>query len=85
METRALGNSGLQVSALGFGCMGLSFGYGQAADRHAALAVVRAAVEAQQHLVDRQVGDVQVVATEDPALAGASPHPRRVDLAHQAS
>ena len=46
METRALGNSGLQVSALGFGCMGLSFGYGQAADRHAALAVVRAAVEA---------------------------------------
>ena len=46
METRALGNSGLQVSALGFGCMGLSFGYGQAADRHAALAVLRAAVEA---------------------------------------
>ena len=46
MDTRALGNSGLQVSALGFGCMGLSFGYGQAADRHAALAVLRAAVEA---------------------------------------
>ena len=46
MQTRALGNSGMQVSALGFGCMGLSFGYGQATDRSAGLALIRAAVDA---------------------------------------
>jgi aryl-alcohol dehydrogenase-like predicted oxidoreductase len=34
MQKRKLGNSGLEVSALGFGCMGLSFGYGPATDRH---------------------------------------------------
>lgn len=33
MEMRALGTSGLEVSALGFGCMGLSHGYGPATDR----------------------------------------------------
>jgi aryl-alcohol dehydrogenase-like predicted oxidoreductase len=46
MHTRTLGKSGLQVSALGFGCMGLSFGYGPATDRHAGIAIIRAAVEA---------------------------------------
>ena len=33
MDMRALGTSGLQVSALGFGCMGISFGYGQPTSR----------------------------------------------------
>ena len=46
MHTRALGTSGLQVSALGFGCMGLSSGYGPAADRSAGIAIIRAAVDA---------------------------------------
>jgi aryl-alcohol dehydrogenase-like predicted oxidoreductase len=46
MDTRTLGTSGLQVSALGFGCMGLSFGYGAATDRSAGIAIIRAAVEA---------------------------------------
>ena len=46
MHTRALGTSGLQVSALGFGCMGLSSGYGPAADRRAGIAIIRAAVDA---------------------------------------
>ena len=46
MQTRTLGNSGLQVSALGFGCMGLSFGYGPATDRNAGIAIIRAAVDA---------------------------------------
>lgn len=46
MHTRALGTSGLQVSALGFGCMGLSSGYGPAADRNAGIAIIRAAVDA---------------------------------------
>ena len=32
MQTRKLGNSGLEVSAIGLGCMGLSFGYGPAAE-----------------------------------------------------
>src|SRR5262245_51773668 len=43
MKTRALGRSGLRVSELGFGCMGLSFGYGQAVDRAAGLALIREA------------------------------------------
>ena len=46
MEMRPLGTSGLQVSALGFGCMGLSFGYGPATDRNAGLVTIRAAVDA---------------------------------------
>jgi len=43
--TRTLGNSGLQVSALGFGCMGLSFGYGAATSRDDGIAIIRAAVD----------------------------------------
>jgi aryl-alcohol dehydrogenase-like predicted oxidoreductase len=45
MQTRRLGSSGLEVSALGLGCMGLSFGYGPATDRQQAISLIRAAVE----------------------------------------
>jgi aryl-alcohol dehydrogenase-like predicted oxidoreductase len=45
MQTRKLGNSGLEVSALGLGCMGLSHGFGPATDRTAAIGLIRAAVE----------------------------------------
>jgi aryl-alcohol dehydrogenase-like predicted oxidoreductase len=45
METRTLGDSGLQVSALGYGCYGLSSGYGKPSDRAHAIAMIRAAVE----------------------------------------
>ena len=45
METRTLGTNGLKVSALGFGCMGMSFAYGPAGDRAAMIALVRAAVD----------------------------------------
>jgi aryl-alcohol dehydrogenase-like predicted oxidoreductase len=45
MEKRKLGESNLEVSALGFGCMGLSFGYGPPTDRNEAIALIRAAVE----------------------------------------
>ncbi len=45
MQTRMLGKSGLEVSALGFGCMGLSFGYGPASSREDAVAILRAAVD----------------------------------------
>jgi aryl-alcohol dehydrogenase-like predicted oxidoreductase len=45
MQKRMLGNSGLEVSALGFGCMGLSFGYGPATDKEEAVKVIRAAYD----------------------------------------
>jgi len=45
METRKLGKSGLQVPALGLGCMGLSFGYGPAVDKKEGITLIRAAVE----------------------------------------
>lgn len=45
MQRRQLGNNGLDVSAIGLGCMGLSFGYGPATDRKEAIALIRAAVE----------------------------------------
>jgi aryl-alcohol dehydrogenase-like predicted oxidoreductase len=45
METRYLGKSGLAVSAIGLGCMGLSFGYGPAAERQEAIKLIRAAFE----------------------------------------
>ena len=44
MQKRKLGKD-LEVSALGFGCMGMSFGYGPAADKQEAIAVIRSAVE----------------------------------------
>lgn len=43
MQKRVLGRSGLEVSALGLGCMGLSFGYGPATDRTEAVSLLRAA------------------------------------------
>jgi aryl-alcohol dehydrogenase-like predicted oxidoreductase len=45
MQKRRLGTRGLEVSALGFGCMGISFGYGPATTREDGLAIIRAAVE----------------------------------------
>jgi aryl-alcohol dehydrogenase-like predicted oxidoreductase len=45
MEKRTLGKSGLEVSALGFGCMGLSSGFGPATETSEAIKVIRAAVE----------------------------------------
>ncbi len=45
MQTRALGKNGLEVSALGLGCMGLSFGYGPATDKEAAIKLIRTAFE----------------------------------------
>ncbi|RIV23722.1 aldo/keto reductase [Fibrisoma montanum] len=45
MQTRTLGKNKLEVSAIGLGCMGMSFGYGPAIDRQNGIAVIRAAVE----------------------------------------
>jgi aryl-alcohol dehydrogenase-like predicted oxidoreductase len=45
MQTRKLGTGGLEVSALGLGCMGMSFGYGPAGDKQELISVIRSAVE----------------------------------------
>src|SRR5947208_1002926 len=45
MQKRKLGNSGLEVSAVGLGCMGMSFGYGPAGDKQEMISLIRAAVE----------------------------------------
>jgi len=45
MKTRKLGRSGLEVSAMGLGCMGMSFGFGPAMDKKDGIALIRAAVE----------------------------------------
>ncbi|MGH8243821.1 MAG: aldo/keto reductase, partial [Steroidobacteraceae bacterium] len=52
MQKRTLGDSGLEVSAIGLGCMGLSSGYGPATDKSAAITVIRAAVERGVTLFD---------------------------------
>ena len=46
MQKRTLGTNGLEVSAIGFGCMGISSGYGPAVSRGDGLAIIRAAVDA---------------------------------------
>jgi aryl-alcohol dehydrogenase-like predicted oxidoreductase len=45
MKKRKLGRNGLEVSALGFGCMGLSFGYGPATEKNEAIKLIRAAYD----------------------------------------
>jgi len=45
MQKRKLGKSGLEVSAIGLGCMGMSFGYGPAADKQEMIELIRSAVE----------------------------------------
>ena len=45
MQKRKLGRSNLEVSAIGLGCMGMSYGYGPAVDRQEGISLIRAAVE----------------------------------------
>src|SRR6478672_11668652 len=45
MQKRKLGKSNLEVSAIGLGCMGLSFGYGPPVDKQEGISLIRAAVE----------------------------------------
>jgi len=52
MQKRRLGKSNLEVSAIGFGCMGLSFGYGPAVDKQDGINLIRAAVERGVTLFD---------------------------------
>ena len=52
MRKRKLGNSGLEVSSIGLGCMGLSFGYGPAVDKQQGISLIRSAVERGVTLFD---------------------------------
>src|SRR5438876_1204998 len=45
MQKRKLGNSNLEVSAIGLGCMGMSFGYGPPADKQEMISLIRSAIE----------------------------------------
>ena len=45
MQKRTLGNSTLEVSAIGLGCMGMSYGYGPAGDKQEMISLIRSAVE----------------------------------------
>ncbi|MEY9993961.1 aryl-alcohol dehydrogenase-like predicted oxidoreductase [Streptomyces sp. V4I8] len=56
MKKRVLGNSGLEVSSIGLGCMGMTFGYGQAADTGEAIKLIRAAAERGVTLFDTAEG-----------------------------
>lgn len=56
MKQRELGNSGLKVSAIGLGCMGLSFGLGPATEKGEAIKVIRSAVERGATLFDTAEG-----------------------------
>src|SRR5450755_877485 len=56
MNTRTLGRGGLDVSPLGLGCMGLSFGLGPATEKSAAIGVIRSAVEHSVTLFDTAEG-----------------------------
>src|SRR5208283_1129678 len=52
MQKRILGKSNLEVSALGLGCMGMSFAYGPVADKQEMISLIRAAVESGVTLFD---------------------------------
>src|SRR4029077_14292807 len=52
MQKRKLGKSNLEVSTLGFGCMGMSFGFGPPGDKQEMISVIRAAVERGVTFVD---------------------------------
>ncbi len=52
MQKRQLGNSNLEVSAIGLGCMGMSFGYGPAADKQEMISLIRSAFERSVTLFD---------------------------------
>src|SRR6266498_251857 len=52
MKKRRLGNSDLEVSSIGLGCMGVSFGYGPAVDKQQGISLIRSAVERGVTLFD---------------------------------
>jgi aryl-alcohol dehydrogenase-like predicted oxidoreductase len=61
MQKRTLGTSGLEVSALGFGCMGISFGYGQPTSRR----IVPIPGTPKQHRLRENLGAAHIRLTDD--------------------
>ena len=65
MKKRILGKSGLEVSALGFGCMGLSFGYGPATDKQEAIKKLhQLSLQAEKNFTASQNGLDEVIKEE---------------------
>lgn len=73
MQKRNLGNSGLEVSAIGYGAMGLSHGYGPATDKQQAIALVRAAFERGVTFFDT----AQIYGAENEEILGEALEPFR--------
>jgi aryl-alcohol dehydrogenase-like predicted oxidoreductase len=76
MKKRTLGNQGLEVSALGLGCMGLTFGYGPATDKSTGIQLIRAAVEKGVTFFD--TAEAYGIANEE--LVGEALSPFRKDV-----
>jgi aryl-alcohol dehydrogenase-like predicted oxidoreductase len=73
MHKRALGKSGLEVSAIGYGAMGLSHGYGPATDKQQAIDLVRAAAERGVTFFDT----AQIYGAENEEIVGEALEPFR--------
>jgi aryl-alcohol dehydrogenase-like predicted oxidoreductase len=75
MQKRTLGKNGLEVSAIGLGCMGMSWSYGPPKDKHEMIALIRAAVERGITFFDTAevygpLSNEQLVAKHSPHSAG---------------
>ncbi|MBK0368684.1 aldo/keto reductase [Flavobacterium agrisoli] len=79
MEKRILGNQGLEVSALGMGCMGLSYGYGPATDKQAAVKLIREAYE--QGITFFDTAEAYGIANEELVGEALSPFRKEVVIA----
>jgi aryl-alcohol dehydrogenase-like predicted oxidoreductase len=73
MQKRTLGKSGLEVSAIGYGAMGLSHGYGPATDKQEAIALIRSAVECGVTFFDT----AQIYGAENEEIVGEALKPFR--------
>ena len=60
MQKRKLGKSNLEVSAMGLGCMGMSFGYGPAIHKQEGISLIRAAVERGVTFLKRRLQDQRI-------------------------
>jgi len=76
MQKRILGKSGLEVSAIGLGCMGLSFGYGPATDKETGIKLIRAAYEQGVTFFDT----AEAYGKENEELVGEALAPFRKDV-----
>jgi aryl-alcohol dehydrogenase-like predicted oxidoreductase len=80
MKKRKLGRSGLEVSAIGLGCMGINFGYGQALEKQQGIDLIRGAVERGVTLFD--TAEVYGPFTNEELVGEAlAPHRDRVTIA----